>query len=514
MRKSIKSAGLFAALLVYPVIGCTDLTEVPTSAITPDNFYKNESEIIGGLASVYNTMQQVIQNPYHLSEVSTDEIIVPTRGVNWADGGKWLDLHHHTFTANSPGMLDNGNGAYEQLFMGVARANTVLAATKDINYASKTVVTAELRALRAYYYFLIQDLFGGVPIVEDIAVMPRARNTRAEVFKFIETELLAARPGLPSKPWPAEMNGRLTQGAVDAILASLYLNAEVFSGTVTATGLTKGPARWADAIARCDMILGSGNYTLSANWKDNFVWDNYKSTEIIMAAKMTEATGLGLDFLNRTLHYNQYTPGGWNGFSALTETYNAFSTNDIRRQIFLAGPQYNVETGARITQTDGSTPLDFDPNIVDDKAAPENAGARIYKWPNDPAHVERYNGNDYATFRLGEIYLIKAEAMNELGQTANAIALVNSTTRARAFPTVPNPISPTLSQSAFRDALLQERLFELMAEGKRRQDRIRMGRYNEAWGKFKPVSPAYKILFPIPQPQMDNNPLLVQNAGY
>ena len=105
--------------------------------------------------------------------------------------------------------------------------------------------------------------------------------------------------------------------------------------------------------------------------------------------------------------------------------------------------------------------------------------------------------------------------MNELGQTAAAVALVNSTTRARAFAGgTPKPIAAA-TQQQFRDALLQERLFELTAEGKRRQDLIRMGKYTTGtWAWVTRPTPAYKILMPIPQPELNNNPLLVQNLGY
>jgi hypothetical protein len=521
MKKSFKAATLAGLLALSPILGCTDLTEVPKSAITPNQYYKNVSEIVGGLAAVCDTMQQVVQNGYDLSEITTDEMIVPTRGSDWYDNGQWLDMHFQTWTANSSASLAFGDGAWQSMFQGVARANVLLNAIQNIDFADKPVVTAEIRALRAYYYFQLQDLFGGVPIVTDVEVKARPANTRAEVFAFIESELKAARADLPVS-WPASMNGRLTKGAADAILASLYLNAEVVTGTVTAAGLQKGTAHWQDAIDAADRVINSGQYSLMTDWRKNFTADNNTAPEIIMAAKFAPADGQGLDFLMRALHYNQYTPSPWNGFSALADTYFAFNSNDIRKQIFLAGPQVNIETGQPVKDRAGN-PLIFDPNIVDPTAAPENAGARIVKWPNDPAHVAQNNGNDYATFRLAEMYLIKAEAMNELGQTAAAVALVNSTTRARAFAgapecpscqATPNPIVAS-DQQSFRDAMLQERLFELTAEGKRRQDLIRMGKFTTGTWTFKPANtPPYKILMPIPQPELDANPLLKQNAGY
>jgi hypothetical protein len=474
--------------------------------------------VIGGLASVYAQLRSTTDEAYNISEISTDEMIVPTRGQDWYDNGKWLDIHRQTFTANSPAGLDNINSAWVNLFQGVARANVVLAGIENVNFAGKSTVVAELRTLRAFYYYLLMDLFGGVPIVTDVEIKTRPQNTRAEVFKFIEDELTAARPDLPDK-WSADMNGRLTKGAADAILANMYLNSEVFTGTVGTNGLTKGTARWQDAITAADRIINSGNYSLASNWRQNFTADNYASPEIIMAVKFTNVTDLGLNFLMRALHYSQFSPSPWNGFATLAETFNQFSSNDIRRQIFLFGLQYNVETGQPVKDRQGN-PLVFDPSIGDETHATEGAGVRITKWPYDPNHVNQDNGNDYAHFRLGEIYLIKAEAQNELGQTAAAAATINATTRARAFPSAPQPLSPALSQAAMRDSILAERLFELTAEGKRRQDLIRIGaeqggtnKYNLAWG-YKAASPAYKILFPIPQNQIETNPLLKQNAGY
>jgi len=307
------------------------------------------------------------------------------------------------------------------------------------------------------------------------------------------------------------MNGRLTKGAADAILASLYLNAQVFSGTVTAAGLQAGTAKWAEAVAACDRIINSGVYSLAGNWRSNFTADNYQSPEIIMAVMFLNESGLGLNFLMRALHYTQFTPSPWNGFATIAETYFAFDTDDQRRQIFLEGRQFNLETGAAVNDRTGN-PLIFDPVIADVTNASEGAGVRIAKWPVDPKHVNQDNANDFAHFRLAEIYLIKAEALNELGQTAAAVALVNQFIRARVFEP-DEPLSAGLSQAAFRTAILSERLFELTAEGKRRQDLIRHGRFTAPWFN-KLQREAYRILMPIPQTQIDTNPLLVQNAGY
>src|SRR6266705_3392499 len=148
-KKFGAAAAAFALLVLFPA--CTDLVEVPQSAITPENFYRNEGEVISGLASVYAQLRSTDDEYYNTSEVSTDELIVPTRGQDWYDNGKWLDIHRQTWTANSPGALDNMNGAWNQLFNGVARANVVLDAMQRVDFAAKAGIVAELRTLRALY---------------------------------------------------------------------------------------------------------------------------------------------------------------------------------------------------------------------------------------------------------------------------------------------------------------------------------------------------------------------------
>ena len=294
----------------------------------------------------------------------------------------------------------------------------------------------------------------------------------------------------------------------------MYLNAQVFTGTVTTAGLQPGTARWQDAGDVSDRIMNSGVYSLesASTWRRNFSADNYASPEVIFAVKFTEAAGLGLNFMMRVLHYTQYSGSPWNGFATLAETYGAFTASDQRKQIFLEGRQFNLDNGLPVNDRSGN-PLVFDPTIPDITQATEGAGVRIVKWGYDPAHIASDAGNDFAHFRLGEIYLIKAEALNELGRTAEAVALVN-VIRARAYSPAA-PLDPAaFDQTSFRAQILKERLLELTAEGKRRQDLIRMGQYTSGSWAFKSPTPAYKILMPIPQAQLETNLLLKQNPGY
>jgi hypothetical protein len=508
----VGARGPLRLLLLLPVLavsqGCS-LDENPTSVITPTNFYQNEAEVLGGLASVYAVLRTVLEDHFIMGEITTDEMVVPTRGQDWFDNGRWLELHQQSWAANSPAGLADINTAWNRFFGGVANANVVLEGLQNVTVSDQEVFVAELRTLRALYYYSLLDFFGGVPIATDPEILARPRPTRAELFDFIEQELTQARNDLPTS-WPANMNGRLTKGAADALLASLYLNAEVFTGTVSAGGLQRGQARWQDAIDAAERVINSGVYSLAADWTSIFTADNFMSPEPILVVKHLNQSGLGYNFMMRTLHYNQISPTPWNGWSTLADTYAEFDEDDERREIFLVGPQVNLDTGEPVTDRQGN-PLVYTP-INDITQASESEGIRIWKWPADPNRVQQDNANDVALYRLAEMYLIQAEALNELGNTAAAVDRVN-TIRERVFDP-DKPLNPgDFSQATFRDQILMERLFELFGETKRRADLVRHDKFTMPW-KFKPQTEPYKILFPIPQPQLDINPELVQNPGY
>ena len=504
--------------------GCTNLDEETFGAVTPDQFFQTEQEILAAVAPVYAQLRAFHWSFWNISQHTSDETMVPTRGTDWDDSGRWRALHQHLWDAGEPVAEQDLNSGWVDAFTGVARANVVIANVEasqaDID---KVGITAELRFLRAYYYYVLMDFFGSVPLVTDAAPdpdNPPSSASRKEVFDFVESELLAARSDLPAQ-WPSDSYGRVTQGAADALLAKIYLNAEVFGGSVGAGGLTKGSARWQDAIEAVDRILNSGFYSMAPDYFDNFRVNNHTSPEIIFTMAFLAKGGLGSNFPMRTLHYNQIPESPWNGFSTLAETFNSFDADDERTKYFLVGQQFTspnsgcignecFREGAPLKDRAGNN-LIFTPEQTILNAT-ETMGVRVLKWEIDPARVGGDSGVDYAIFRLGEMYLIKAEALNELGRTAEAVELVNML-RDRVYDP-PKPLSAgDFNQSSLRDQLFEERKFELFWEATRRQDLIRSGHFNDAW-EFKNASQPYKIVFPIPQIQLDANPNLSQNAGY
>ena len=522
-------AAAFLAPTAVTLQGCTNLDEETFGVITPDQFFKTNAEIVAALAPVYAQLRAMMWNYHNISEVTSDEAIIPVRGTDWDDNGHWRQLHQHNWDA----LTVDWNGAWVDAYTGVARANVVLEnlANADVDQSTKDAVSAELRYLRAFYYYQLMDLFGGVPIVEEAAVdpdNPPSRATRAEVFSFVESELNAIRGALPDS-WDDANLGRATKWAADALLAKIYLNAREFTGTPSTSGIQRGSDRWQDAIAAADRVINSGQFSLAGDYFDNFRVDNHNSPEIIFQVGHLGKPGLGLNFIMRTLHYNQIPQTPWNGFSTLAERFESFEDADRRKNMFLVGQMFSSPNEGCIgaecfssgdpLQDRVGNPLVFTEEFLDPNGNPvtgtpigvnETSGVRILKWEIDPARVGGDNGNNYAFFRLAEMYLIKAEALIRQGNVQGGMDLINLV-RARDFDP-DEPLTASSQQEAL-DHVLAERGRELFWEATRRQDLIRFDQFTRAW-EFKPESEGFRVVGPIPQVQIDANPNLTQNPGY
>jgi hypothetical protein len=222
----------------------------------------------------------------------------------------------------------------------------------------------------------------------------------------------------------------------------------------------------------------------------------------------------GFNIHHMTFHYvNQATfnlvEQPWNGYTALEEFYNSFEAGDLRKGSLREGIQRSstgvdlIDASAEAGDPDGPV-VNFTPQI--NQLAPNafrQAGTRINKFEVPLGSANSLN-NDFPIFRYGDVILMKAECAWKLGRTADAIALVNQIrTRSSA------PALTTIDA----DILLAERGKEFFAEGQRRSDLIRFGKYTAAWWE-KPASQPFRTLFPIPQGQLQANPNLTQNPGY
>ena len=535
-RQSVRRVGV-RALLMAPVLlfglTCTNLNEVPHDALTTNNAFHTDAEIIAGVGGVYANLRNAEWVGYlTLNDLTTDVMIVPTRGNDWNDNGQWLDLHRQTWTANSAGTSAFVNGAWQDMFGGIAKANLMIEIVNNNVSAAgkKDSLVAELRTLRAYYYYILMDMFGGVPLATTTELKQYPRSTRTEVFAFIEKEITES-VGLLPKKWDGANYGRLTKYAGYSILASMYVNAGVFNkntgvnanayNSCAGVNVAGGKTGCQAAIDAASQVINNGGYTLNTDWKRNFTADNETSPEnIFVIVHAREGQDVGGNFPMRTLHYNQLSTGQggpWNGFATLAETYQQFDATDVRKGMWLEGDAFSFETGLKVNDRNGN-PLKFSIQIPDAEKADEGTGVRFNKFP-PIASPPRGSAqpNDFTLFRLAEMYLIRAEAELELGQLANAIADLKVVHDLR---NPGNPISAGLSAAQTRDAILKERLLEFAGEGKRRTDLIRHGKFLKQWsttmvhGKTDKSAETYRILFPVPAPQIANNPLLTQNPGY
>ena len=224
---------------------CTDLVESPYDLVTPDNFYNTEAELTAAVVPVYNGLAQAQWDDYiHLQSVSADDIVVPTRGGDWDDGGVWRALQLHSWDAT----LGFVGGGWSGAFGAIAKANSTLDALAMAEQTDLVkTYTAETKVLRGLYYWWLIDLYGAVPLVtasETDPDNPPSATPRAEVFDWIVAEINASLPDL-EETHGSGGHGRITKGAANTLLATLYLNAEVYTGT----------AEWANCKSACDAVI-------------------------------------------------------------------------------------------------------------------------------------------------------------------------------------------------------------------------------------------------------------------
>lgn len=498
---------VLAAVLAFSSQSCTDLDEELFDTVTVDNFFQADEEFIAGLGRAYTSLQGVMgghEGTWSIQEVSSDEFIIPQRGGDWFDGGIWLRMHRHEYTPSEPYFRNSWN----QCFGGINTCNRLIFQFEQLNSPGSEAFIAELKVLRAVFYYWLIDLFGNVPIIDRFDVpddFAPANNTRQEVFAFIENDLKANIDNV-SEVSRGAAYGRVNKWTAHAILAKLYLNAEVYTGT----------PRWSDAIAQCDAIINSGNFSLESNYFSNFDADNADSRENIFAIPYDRVFATGFNIPAMTLHYvsqNTFdlTFQPWNGYCSLAEFYNSYADNDTRKRSFLAGPQFNsdgtpaLDPGAEPGDPDGK-PLNFTPQLNEHfPNALRQAGVRAAKFQYVNKATESLD-NDFPVFRYADILLMKAEALLRTGNAAEALLLVNQVhTRAA--------LAPYTADQLTLDELLAERGREMFMEAYRRSDLIRFGKYNEPW-EFKPASQPFRNIFPIPLDQLDANKSLKQNPGY
>ncbi|MBF9236229.1 RagB/SusD family nutrient uptake outer membrane protein [Hymenobacter sp. BT683] len=517
-----KIIGAAAVLASLQLLSSCSITESLDGQLTQDQIPKGDPSAL--LTGVYNSQRDPIQgcvSVFALEEVSTDARIMPTRGPDWDDNGKWRQLFNHTWDANNERVRET----YTQL-------NGIIYSSTDLlRFNPTTQQQAEARFLRAWASFLVLDLYDQVLYREpgeSLAEFARVRKG-SEALTWIVSEIVAVQKDLPDGPV-----SKANKDAARVLLMKCYLNKGVYANRQSPTFAA---ADMNQIITLADEIINSNRYSFTPNYFDNFAPNNGAiGRENIFTQENTYGnSGPTRDFWKFVSHYSMRPVDGYNGPATTAEFYDLFEPADKRRGVayqstggpanpggrinvgFLAGQQYNLITDAPLTTRAGA-PLAFtkDINLLETGPDLEAKGIRPLKYPVDyVSEVKGGNGaeNDHVSFRLADVLLMKAEAILRGGTATSAgsyggtpLALVNAV---RTHPSRGASALPALTL----DILLDERGRELYSESWRRQDLIRFGKFLQA-RKDKPQSDPKRLIYPIPQTQVDVNRNIAQNPGY
>ena len=523
---------LVSASLFLPA--CTKLEVTPRSASVSEQFFADEGAYRAFLARLYAGLavsgqqgpagkpdlrnvdegfSSYLRQYWQLQELTTEMAV-----IGWSDEGL-PDLHEQRWTSDNQFVRT----MYNRIFFQIAQANEFLRQTtadklraRDVSadvLAQIPAYRAEARFLRALSYWHGMDLFGHLPFYTDATELgrqPVPQVTRPVLFAFLEEELLDIETLLPA-PGQQEY-GRADRAAVWALQAKLYLNAVVYTGK----------PHYDACLAACRRIIEEGGYELEPKYAQLFGADNHRSPEILFAIPFDGAntqTWGGMTYLVHAALGGDMDPadygvrGGWAGLRTTSTLVRYFYPDgavppqgvappDSRARFFTQGQQLEIE------------------RIVDFRQ-----GYALPKFTNltsagEPGKDEIFPDTDFPLFRLGDVYLMYAEAILRgaaNGTRAQALGYLNAL-RLRAMG---NQAPPLTEAELTLDYLLAERARELHWEGHRRTDRIRFGVFSSAgvwpWKGGVPAgrtTESYRDLFPIPEAEILANPTLEQNTGY
>lgn len=536
---------IFASFSLLSWSSCSSyLEENPKDRLDEEAAYFTLSDVQkNGVLSLYNYvggyadsqgLQGTGRGIYDLNTFTTDEAIMPTRGGDWYDGGFWQGLYLHRWGVNNEAIYATWEYLYRTVILCNGSLEKIRAFAEKHPAESVADCVAEVRALRAMFYYYIMDLFGSVPLIEksNPSAEDIVQEKRSNVFNFIVKELTESSSFLSGERsnQPGVYYGRMTQPVVWFLLAKLALNAEVYADDDWTDGIRPDGKSiffevegqrlnaWQTVNYYCEKITAVG-YTLENDYTANFAVFNESSKENIFVIPMSKTLYTNqFIYLFRSRHYNHakaYGLSGENGSSATKEVLETFGYDtpqvDARFDYcYFAGPVKDLE-GNQILLDDGVTPLVYEPwNValdVSGKPYEKTAGARMKKYEVDKTGLKdgKLLDNDIVLFRYADVLLMQSEAKVRNGENGDAeLNLVRS--RVGMAP-----------RTATLENLLDERMMELAWEGWRRQDMIRFGVFTRSYS-FRPQLPeeenGYTTVFPIPEKVIDMNPQLRQHEGY
>lgn len=545
MKRKLLYSFFIAAAMSFS--GCSSfLEENPVDQMPESEAYKNPEMIyLNTVANLYTKigadaggsgLAGTDRGLYDLNTFCADDAILPTRGGDWDDGGLWRDLFTHNWGVNNGLIIST----WDYLYGVIVQCNQSidkLTELKELDPSNEyfDIYKAEVRGIRAMYYYYLLDMFARVPIVESSLTQMKdvKQSERSEVFNFVKKELEESIPLLADEKSAdqGEYYGRMTKAAAYFLMAKLALNAEVYTDNdwtdqsrpdgknIKFTVDAQKKNCWEATVAYCDKIKECG-YSLNQGtngFLSNFVVNNEGSKENIFVIPMDPTLYKARNmYLVRSRHYDVgkalgFGNGGWNGSAATIEAMKAFGYGTATPDPRLGLTYYTgrvVVNGQEVINSETGKPLEYLPMAIKlqfDKSdtSMKMAGARMYKYADDPTATEdgQCPHNDWVLFRYADVVLMRAEALIRNGQSGQA-----------DLDEVRNRVGAPHADATLSN-LLKERMLELAWEGWRRQDLVRFGKFNDAITD-RPKTEAYLQVFPIHANTLAVNQNLTQNPGY
>jgi starch-binding outer membrane protein, SusD/RagB family len=493
----MKKIYIFLAFLLLGTAACTDLKEEILDEVSGSAIASDTTNVDMLVAPTYAFLRDLQSRGagWLAQETCTDEVVFPTRGANW-NSADYRTIFTHDYTASN-GYIKNTWNSY---LIGFTRCNVALYYLQKLTQTDKVKqYIAEVRFIRALAMYQLNDCFGQMPYREsdeyDYSKIPQHLN-RAQIVEKMISDLNDIIPTMKVKG--AVPYGRVTKAAAQLLLAKIYLNYQVYTGTA--------------------YVLADDFWKLYLS--DNATYSD--QTETILPIIYDSKIGIGgIPWINMTLDYNQFfgtylSSNMWNG-CCTTPTFVAtwnqadprFSDNRLKSSTgfnlgFLVGQQYSP-AGVALKTKDGGRPLNFTTDFSNNNSL-EEQGVRVVKYAPSPTTI--YPGaseNDFQYYRLADAYLMRAEAKFRAGDKAGALVDIN-TIRAKRGVAVYTDLT--------LDRILNERGYEFYWDNCRRNDLIRFNKYCDARYEKPAVTPVYKILFPVPLMAHDADREIVQNPGY
>ena len=495
----IKNIAIIASLSLLLFIGCTNIDENVYDKYPADDFYGSAEGADIALAGVYAQIggnwggvgyAGADNGWYDLNSMSADEQVIPHRNT-----GDWqLDfarLYKHEWLPTDLMINNTWNWLYKSIF----NANLAIDQLQKSNAEASKI--AEAKVLRAFFYYLLIDDYGNIPFYTDnnITVDKIPQASRQEVYTFIVKELTENVESLSASKG-GNYYGRFNKWAGYTLLAKVYLNAEVYTGT----------PKWQECLAACEKV-SQGGFTLHAGGANASSPLGYKYYELFGDVLPEDETILAMFATANVVSRNIFTVrslygphaqalfgySGWNGTIVPKDYFLKFNDADIRKKQFLYGEQ------------PGGFNYTIDVASLDNPGAAPQAGVRNTKfYPVTPMNGGGAS-NDFPIYRYADVLLMTAECNVRLANSAAAKPIVDAVRQRAGLGIL--AANPTL------DDIYNERGFELSWEGHRRQDMIRFDKFLLS-NDFRGASAAYRKLFPIPTAALDANKGLKQNPGY